>query len=256
VAVSADAASSSNSDFLVSSTPPGFDDLAQPREILVDVYYAGKKVGEAMALARPGFVQFRDPHAVALLVPNVTSVDGLAAAFTGDLPTHADLVCGEMNARQCGKLDSGFPAVIFDESRFRVELFVPQTMLQEVAVTQQRFLQAPSSSLSLTSAVGISISGSADQRTTYNIQNRTVVGMGPARVVSDFSYASQQGLIVDDLVGELDRGQLRYSAGLFWAPGLDITGRRRIAGVGFGTQFDTRADRDALRGTPRHLSQL
>jgi hypothetical protein len=245
------ASSTSNaSDFLVSSTPPGFDDLAQPREILVDVYFGGKKVGDAIAVARPGFLQFRDPRKVVALIPNLANAADLANAYTGDLPAHADLVCGEMNNHQCGQLSSDFPGVIFDEGRFRVTLFVPAAMLQEVAVSQQKFLEVPGTSLSMTSAVGFSLSGSSDQSTAYNIQDRTVVAMGPSRLVSDMSYASKLGLIVDDFVGELDRNQMRYSAGLFWAPGLDLTGRRRIAGVGFGTQFDTRADRDALRGTP------
>lgn len=248
---SASAAEASNdSDFLVSSTPPGFDDLAQPREVLVDVYFGGKKVGDAVAVARPGFVRFRDPRVVAALVPNLGSADDLANAYTGDLPAHANLVCGQMNAHECGRLDSEFPGVIFDESRFRVDLVVPPAMLRQVAVSEQKFLDIPPASLSLTSAVGLSVSGSSGESTVFNVQDRTVVAMGPGRLVSDLSYASKLGLIVDDLVAELDRGQLRYSAGLFWAPGLDITGRRRIAGAGFGTQFDTRADRDALRGTP------
>jgi hypothetical protein len=52
------------------------------------------------------------------------------------------------------------------------------------------------------------------------------------------------------MVGELDGPGIRYSAGLFWAPGLDLTGQRRIVGIGVGTQFDTRTDRDRLQGTP------
>jgi hypothetical protein len=55
---------------------------------------------------------------------------------------------------------------------------------------------------------------------------------------------------MDTFAAELDRPGLRYSAGLFWAPGLDLTGQRRIVGVGVGTQFDTRTDREAVVGTP------
>src|SRR4029079_11859754 len=108
----------------------------------------------------------------------------------------------------------------------------------------------PSGPVSLTSSLGLSLAGAQQGSSTYNFQNRTIVASGSARLVADISYASRLGFVVDDLVGEMDRGDLRYSGGLFWAPGLDLTGRRRILGGGVGTQFDTRADRDSLRATP------
>src|SRR6185437_1135057 len=80
--------------------------------------------------------------------------------------------------------------------------------------------------------------------------NRTILSLGSARIQTDASYASKLGVVVDDLAAEVDRRDLRYSAGLVWAPGLDLTGQRRIVGLGLGTQFDTRTDRDVLEGTP------
>jgi hypothetical protein len=232
-----------------SEAPQGFDDLAQPRELLVDVYFGGSKVGSAVAVARPGFLQFRNPAAVASLVPNIASIADLAAALSGDLPTHSDLVCSQSNLANCGKLQHS-PGIIFDEDRFRIDLLVPPGMLRIASVIEKKFLDPPSGPVSATSTVGLALSGSRGGAAFYNLQNRTIVGFGPARVRADVSYASRQGLLVDDLVGEVDRPNLRYSGGLFWAPGLDFTGRRRIAGVGIGTQFDTRADRDNLTGTP------
>lgn len=243
-------ASANSNDMLVASTPPGFDDLAQPREVLVDVYFGGKKVGSAVALARPGFLQFRDSSAVAALVPNLAAPKDLANALSGDLPTHAALTCSLSNSADCGKLPTGSAGIIFDEAHFRVDVFVPPSMLGEIGVSQKKFLDSPSAGPSLVNIVGLTLAGSRDQAPAYNVQNRTIVALGRARVRSDTSYASKIGLLVDDLVGEYDSNTLRYSAGLFWAPGLDLTGRRRIAGVGVGTQFDTRADHDSVGATP------
>ena len=218
--------------------------------MLVDVYFGGRKVGTAIALSRPGFIQFRDPQKVAALVPNATSAVDLANALSGDLPAHGDLVCAQSNKQACGTLAAQSPGVIFDEGRFRADLFVPSQMLSVAPFSETRYLDVAAGPPSMTSSVGLSISGSEHRSPSYNIQNRTIVALGPARVRTDLSYASRQGLIVDNLVGELDRHDVRYSAGLFWAPGLDLTGRRRIIGVGMGTQFDTRTDRDNLTGTP------
>ncbi|HEX5258761.1 MAG TPA: TcfC E-set like domain-containing protein, partial [Sphingomicrobium sp.] len=233
---------------LETEAPDGFDDLAQPRELLVDVYFGGKKVGNAVAVARPGFLEFRDPKRVASLIPNLADVPDVADSLTGDLPTHANLICSQSNTDTCGKL-TNFPGIIFDEDRFRLDLFVSPGMLRVTPLAMTKFLEPPHGPVSLTSSVGLALSGAQGRAALYNLQNRTIVGVGPARVRTDLSYASKLGLLVDDFVGELDRPNLRYSAGLFWAPGLDLTGRRRIAGVGFGTQFDTRADRESLMGT-------
>ena len=242
--------SSSGHDFGVLGPPPGFDDLANPREVLVDVYFGGRKIGSTVAVSRPGFLQFRDPAKVAALVPNLASVAGVSDALAGDLPTHGALVCAQSNRQDCGKLPPGSVGIIFDESRFRVDLFIPPAMLRTIPVTESRYLETPAGALSLTSSAGLAISGSQGQSPAYNLQDRTIVALGPGRVRTDLSYASKLGLVVDDFAAEIDRRDFRYSAGLFWAPGLDLTGRRRIVGAGLGTQFDTRADRESLTGTP------
>ena len=51
--------------------PPGFDQLARPRQILVDVYFGGSKVGEAMAIASPGRLRFVDPGKLLALLPQI-----------------------------------------------------------------------------------------------------------------------------------------------------------------------------------------
>ena len=107
---------------------------------------------------------------------------------------------------------------------------------------KSQFLPIPDAPLSLTSAIGVAVSGSVGGRTVYNIQNRSVVAFRNARIRTSNSFASDLGWIVDDLAGEIDQNNLRYSGGLFWAPGSDFTGQRRIIGAGVGTQLDTWAD--------------
>lgn len=249
-ASSASSNANNSHDFETIGAPAGFDDLAQPREVLVDIYFGGRKVGNGIAVARPGFLQFRDPQKIAALVPNLTSPRDLGDALSGDLATHADRICGQSNHGRCGDLATQAAGIIFDEGRFRVDLFVPPAMLRAVPVSDQGFLAAPASGLSLTSNAGLTISGTRGHSPSYNVQDRTIVAFGAARVRTDMSYSSGLGLLVDNFAGELDRRDLRYSAGLFWAPGLDLTGRRRIVGVGVGTQFDTRADKESINGTP------
>lgn len=230
--------------------PAGFSELARPRESLVDVYFGGQKVGEARITAWPGIIRFHQPNELLSLIPNIIVSPTLVAAVATDLPANAGRVCSSGITRNCGSLSPETIGVIFDEQRFRLDVFVNAMWLRPMGFGEEEYLASPTAPLSVTSSTGFALSGSGTGSPVYNLQNRTIVAFRNARIRSDVSYASKFGLLLDNLVAEVDRPRLRYSAGLFWAPGLDLTGQRRILGVGIGTQFETRVDRDQLQGTP------
>lgn len=233
-----------------SGTPEGFEELATPRIALVDVYFGGRKIAETFALTRPGVLRFQAPDAVLAALPQAIAAPDLRSALAGDLATNSDVACARTNANDCGVLAPPVLGIIYDEGRFRVDLFVNPKFLRTTPSGPQGYLPAPATGLSLTNALGFSASGAIGGPSAYNLQNRTIIGLGEARLRANTSIASHLGLVVDDFVGELDRKDLRYSAGLFWAPGSEFTGQRRIIGAGVGTQFDTWADQEALHGTP------
>ena len=247
--MSSSAAVAGSSSITMTGAPQGFSGLEGPRELLVDVYFGNRKIGETRISARPGFVQFHDPAALLSLVPNLKASPDMASRLASELPDHAALACSQTNTHACGALDTQLADVILDADNFRLDLFVGSQFL-DVADASGTYLPAPSAPLSLTSSIGGAIAGSTSASTSYNFQNRTIVGFRNARIRSDTSFASDLGFIVDDLVAEVDTNRHRYSGGLFWAPGVDFTGRRRIAGLGFSTQFDTREDSDRLDSTP------
>lgn len=249
-AVALEASSTSSNSIDSVGAPQGFEALAQPREVVADLYFGGRKIGEATAISRPGVLRFKDPSRVAALVPDDADPAAVAGALTGDLPTNNGLLCSDGKIEGCGELMPAVAGIIYDEDRFRVDLFVAPRMLRLITPEQQLYLPTPAAPLSLTSSVGFALSGSTGSPTTYNVQNRTVVGFHNAHIRSDSSYSSHFGFLLDDLVAEVDRPNLRYSGGLFWAPGIDLIGERRIVGIGVGTQFDTRVNHEAVEGTP------
>lgn len=230
--------------------PAGFTELAREREALVDVYFGARKVGETRVTVRPGYLRFRNPQQVLGFLPNVELSPELSAAISQDLPSNSALVCADDTSRDCGMLSPEIAGVIYDEDHFRVDLFVNRKWLRVIEPNQDVYLATPTAPLSLTSSAGLALSGSSETSPTFNFQNRTIVGFHNARIRTESSYASKLGLLVDTMVGEIDRPGMRYSAGLFWAPGVDLTGQRRIFGVGVGTQFDTMTDHEAVSGTP------
>lgn len=244
------AVSGSSSINFIATPPSDFSDLAGPRESLVDLYYGGRRIGEARIVARPGFVRFRDPAGVVAAIPNLDAPAAVLETLGLELPNNAALACSDLNTTVCGTLSPNVVGIIHNEERFRIDLFVNPSFLRAVAPLDSDYLATPDSRLSMTNSMGLTMSGSTSTSPTYNLQSRTIVGFRNGRLRSNSSYASHYGLVVDDFVAEIDRPNLRYSAGMFWAPGLDLIGQRRILGVGIGTQLDTRADKDVLQGTP------
>jgi hypothetical protein len=244
------AAATANTALETTGIPAGFDELASSKVVLVDVYFGGRKIGEAFAVTEPGLLRFRSPHDLLERLPAVVAAPELGSALERKLPTNSQAACSSSNSNDCGVLAPEVVAIIFDEDRFRVDLFVNPKFLRTSHANPQGYLPAPSASLSLTNSLGLAASGTIGGSSAYNLQNRTIIGLGSARLRANTSVASHLGLLVDDFVGELDRKDLRYSAGLFWAPGNEFIGQRRIIGAGVGTQFDTSADRQAMEGTP------
>lgn len=239
-----------NVSFETSGTPAGFDELATPRIALVDVYFGGRKIAEEAADTRPGMLRFRAAGDILAKLPELVAGTEVSSALAAELPTNSSEACTAPGEADCGLLAPQVIGIIYDEDRFRVDLFVNPKFLRVAPAAPQGYLPGPSAPLSLTNALGLAASGTIGGPVVYNMQNRTLIGMRNARLRADTSIASGVGLVVDDFVAEIDRKDLRYSAGLFWAPGNDFTGRRRIIGAGVGTQFDTWADQDGLHASP------
>jgi hypothetical protein len=246
----ASAAAASSAALSSPEIPEGFGQLAGSHPVFLDVYFGGRKVTETFAVTHPGVLRFRTPGDVLAKLPDVIASPDVTAALAGDFSTNSEAICSQSNAGNCGVISPQVIGIIYDEDHFRVDIFVNPRFLHTSEMQSGGYLPIPSASLSLTNALGLNASGTLGGTSVYNLQNRTIIGLRNARIRANTSIASDLGLVVDDLVGEVDRKDLRYSAGMFWAPGNDFIGQRRIIGAGVGTQFDTWADQGQLHGTP------
>ena len=233
--------------------PSGFADLARAQQVVADLYFGGESIGQTQV--EGGTVRLNDPAAAVGLIPQVADVVAVTAALGGPLDAHADLVCSQgSNPDDCGRLAPPVAGVIFDRDHFRLTLFVSPRYLILRSAMQDVYLPMPEAGLSLVDWVAGTVAGSSGGRTEFAIQNRAVLGDRDARLVSTTSYSSTLGLKGDVLAVQVDKPGIRYTAGAFWAAGLDLAGRRRILGAGVETQFDTRADKDVISGTPLIVS--
>jgi len=231
--------------------PAGFDALAAEQHAVLDIYMGGRQVGTAEAVFAPGQFRFADPAAVAAALPGLAARERVIAALSGQLADNRALACRDRReGAACRPLRPEAVAIVFDESRFRVEVFVNPALLETRAAVAESFLPAPVRGLSLTQGLGLTLAGTAGSRAQLAVADSVLVGLGPARLRADLGWQTGQGAYADTLAVETDRRDRRWTAGLFWAPGTELTGRRKLLGVSLATQFDTRLDRDQLQGTP------
>jgi hypothetical protein len=233
---------------LTSGIPANFDDLSGPRDIVVDVYFGGRPLGEARAIIRPGFVRFRDPAGVAALLAGHGDAARIAQVLESEIPNNSGRSCTRVATTNCGHLEPQQVGIIFDEAQFRVDFFLSGDVANAAAPMVDSFLVPTSDGPAVVSSLGAAMSGSGGDN-AFNFQSRTILSLGDARLKTNLSYSSDFGAVADDLLLEVDKPNWRYTAGLFWTPGTSLVGRRRILGVGAASQFDTRTDREQLEGT-------
>ena len=233
-----------------SGQPAGFDALEKPQTNMVDVYVGGVRVTSTVARFGSGRLTFLNSDNVLASIPHLKVTPAVVAALASELPINAEKVCYPGAPDDCGRLSPRVAGVIFDEARFRVDLFINPAFLAVADPLAPRYLEAPHTRLSGSSITGGVVSGATNRPTAYGLQNRTVISYRALRLISETSLASGESLRAQTLAVALDRGPLRYEAGLMYAPALDFFGEGRIVGASVGTQLDTLANRDLVAATP------
>lgn len=222
---------------VTASMPADFAALATTQRVVLDVYLGDRRLGQYPAEVASDRVRLLDAQAVADNIPDLLDPAAFVAALASPLspPCHEDA---------CPPITGDY-----DPATFRLTLAIAPRMLAVRGATAN-YLDDSASSPSAVNTIGVAVAGGGGSGTAYAIRNRLVAGNGALHLLSDISLASWDGGRLETLAVERDDRDLRWRGGLFYAPGADLIGRRRILGVGITTQFDTRADRVALSGTP------
>jgi Mat/Ecp fimbriae outer membrane usher protein len=232
--------------------PAGFSRLTGPQHAVVDVFFGGRRLGNVEIRHRPGEVSFLAPDSVLELLPEIVDPVLVSGALAKPLVANSNLVCAETaDVAGCGTLRPETVGVIFDQDRFRLDLFINPRLLAVRPARERTYLQPPDDDRpSFLASLDAVISGSEQGQTVYNVQNNLLVAWGEGRLRAELAVASGLGLQSERLSLEIDRPGWRYSAGSFWTPGTAALARRKIIGLGIQSQIDTRVDKDVVRGTP------
>ncbi|MBD3649139.1 MAG: hypothetical protein HUJ31_17200, partial [Pseudomonadales bacterium] len=150
-----------------SGVPPGFEELLEPQTTEVDVYYGDQYLLSTLATFTPSTITFLEPDEIVSRVPDLLEKDRVRAELATELPTNSELACLKQNQTGCGRIEPETIEVIFDEGRFRADLFVAPDLLAVREAVETRFLPPSSAGWSLLNLLSTAIFGQEGQQETY-----------------------------------------------------------------------------------------
>ncbi|MEX0943225.1 MAG: CS1-pili formation C-terminal domain-containing protein [Pseudomonadales bacterium] len=230
--------------------PPGFEDLLEPQTTLVDVYYGGAYITSSSATFTPTYITFLSPAEVVMKVPDVLEPDLVEKVLATEMPTNTAFACIKSNQSDCGKVETDNVDVIFDEGRFRVDLFIAPDLLAVRPASADKFLPPSSSGLSMLNVTSATVNGQEGSTSNYNIGNSTTIALKETRLVGVSNFTKTEDLTFDTLALQREiNGQLTQ-AGIFRANAGNLLFLRQadFAGISIASSLNTRTDLDQSSG--------
>ncbi|MFK7854962.1 MAG: TcfC E-set like domain-containing protein [Granulosicoccus sp.] len=224
--------------------PAGFEALAGPQFVFIDIYFNDQLVGSTGVMASPEEVVFDNPAEVAEFINDSVSSDQLVNWLSEPLPSNGHLSCfAENDPEGCGQLTGDPLAIIYNEMFLRIDLFVNQS--QQTVNKQQRQRHLPSPDRRNTAILSVSALASEFEGSgsSVDLSGRALLGYGRGHVTAEADYSEQEDRkrlrelklthYLNDY--ELAIGTYAYHTG-GGLPDVDLIG------AGFGTSFKTRVD--------------
>lgn len=232
--------------------PGAFWMFAEPQRTMADVFYGGRLLLSTPVRYTLDTIEFLDAEQVIKSLPNTIAPSALLNHLQGELLTNGALVCVAPGQPEgCGKLEPDFIGVIFDESRFRADIFVHPDFLATPDPLAARYLPPPTSEdISLVQGLSAIVSDSDYGDALYGLYGQTWIGDGRQRVFSFWNSTDRSDLTIGQLAWQRDYPDNLLTAGLFESQFGLLRAMRRdpMAGVGFRRSLDTRLDVEDING--------
>ena len=235
--------------------PAGFEDLLAPQQSVVDIYYGGRFITTMPVVYTLDTIEFSNPDLLIRQLPTVLDSAAVSKALSGELDTHSEAICLNTADIGCGVIRPKVAGVIFDDSRFRADLFIHPDYLAVRPVDISRYLPdstaGPAIMQNLTGNISGSIKG-GDGKENYTVFGGTFVSFEENNLQANWDFSRDQDLSANQLLLERNYQGHEYQAGLIFSSGfgLNFSSSRRLWGLRVASSFDTRTDRAFTQGTP------
>lgn len=232
--------------------PEGFRAQTQPQETLIEVYFGDRLITTAMAEFTPDTIEFLEPGKVVEALSGVRKTDKLEAHLRGPMPTHGSRVCRRPEQDNCGTLEPDKVGVIFDDRRFRADLFLHPDFLVKQDSDASPYLAEPDTpGVGLVQNLSANYSGTSLGQDQFSLFGRTRAGHGTSHLFSNWVSTNEQDMSVRELGFRKDFRAHQVSVGLYQPRNQLLTALRRnpLAGIGIERTFNRRSNQALMSAT-------
>jgi len=241
--------------FLPATEPPaGFEALTAGQRSLVDIYFGGRFITSQMATFRPSFIELSNPAEIVQRIGDITTPEQVIALLTGELNSNASEVCLPGTTENCGMLVPPIAGVVFDEGRFRVDVFINRNFMATRAAEVRKYLPPSDAGFALMQNFSGTVSGSNAQGSdnSFTLYGQTTAAWRENNLHWSWDYSDNNQFSVDQFYGQRDFEGVEYNAGLLSTSGFgfNFTTDQPMVGVRINSSTRTREDESFSSGMP------
>ena len=230
--------------------PPGFADLAGVQKTQADIYFQDQMLLSSFIEFDLEHVWLLAPEEVIAAIPTLKNPEEVLAAISGQLDSNSHLLCNSRVRDNCGNLEPEVAGIIFDEGKFRVNLFVHHTQLTVQMLVGDRYLPAPSASWATLHDMSLTASGQQGNN-RYSVSGESFLSKGSGRARVRYGLTNSEPAL-HEASWQWDNRDREFEAGVFrGARGTSLfVNDKRLLGVRVGSSTKTRTDLDNALATP------
>lgn len=173
----------------VSAVPEGFEELLLGQHEQVDVLFLGESLGLYSALVKPDTVQFDQADVLVQQLVDRKKIKSeyanpLKSAFATSLMRNGHRQCfGTASVNGCGYIETDGVAIIFDERRNAIELFVNPNWITSKPESARHYTLSPQSQNAFIHRQTLNWS-SSEQYSNASLSGTGALGMGERRYLA------------------------------------------------------------------------
>lgn len=235
--------------------PPGFELLLEPQTTQVDIFYGGQYLLSTLARFTPTEITFLAPGEIVARIPELLTPEIIRKTLSNPLSTNSELVCLRKEDTGCGTIATEDLAIIFDNGKFRVDLFVSSDLISVRTSGIDKYLPASDAGFSFLNAIGAAANGEKGGNKNYNVANTTILSFAENRLFALSNVTREEGYTVDTLALQRDLNGLEYQLGIFRARAANLVFIREadFKGASIASSLNTRRDLDQSSGSELQL---
>ncbi len=174
------------------SVPAGFESLAGPQTLTVDLIFNASNVGPVSVTGNSEEFVFDDPDFVVALLPDLEDPDAVGALLQLPLPSNVHLICFRDNDPPgCGVVDATPVAAIFNEDLLLVELFLAPELQSVQARNRVRYLPPPDDRTTTILSLNAVASDYEGRDSAIDISVGALAGFGSGSLEVEMDYSSR-----------------------------------------------------------------